>query len=88
MTNKNSSGASPLTVWLLGGTAVTTLAFYTSASDPFNAVKFWVLLIVGSWLLGNLCMTTWREARASRTSTVEKLSGLLVGVFLLALLID
>ena len=88
MTNKNFSGASPLTVWLLGGTALTTLAFYTSASDPFNAVKFWVLLIVGSWLLGNLCMTTWREARASRTSTVEKLSGLLVGVFLLALLID
>jgi O-antigen ligase len=88
MTNKNFSGASPLTVWLLGGTALTTLAFYTSASDPFNTVKFWVLLIVGSWLLGNLCMTTWRDARASRTSNVEKLSGLLVGVFLLALLID
>ena len=81
--------ASSASQFLLGwSTGLITLSFSPQMSDPFNAVKFWVLLIVGSWLLGNLCMTTWRDARASRTSNVEKLSGLLVGVFLLALLID
>ena len=88
MTTRNSSRIGFLPVWLLAGTALTTLIFHTSASDPFNAVKFWVLLIVGSWLLGNLCTTTWRDARAGRTSKVEKLGEVLLGIFLLALLID
>ena len=88
MANKSSSTINPTLAWLFGGTAFVTLIFYTSASDPFNAVKFWTLLLVGSFLIGRITSNIWSDFRAGRTSQVEKASHLLVGIFLLALLID
>ena len=88
MANKSSSAINLVLAWLFGGTAFVTLIFYTSASDPFNAVKFWTLLLVGSFLIGRITSNIWSDFRAGRTSQVEKASHLLVGIFLLALLID
>ena len=88
MATKFPSAPSPVLFWLFGGTAFVTLIFYTSASDPFNAVKFWTLLLVGSFLIGRITSNIWSDFRAGRTSQVEKASHLLVGIFLLVLLID
>jgi hypothetical protein len=88
MANKSSPAINPVLAWLFGGTAFVTLIFYTSASDPFNAVKFWALLLVGSFLIGRITSNIWSDLRAGRVSRFEKVSLLLVGIFLLALLID
>ena len=88
MSNKSSSSLNPLIAWLIGGTALVTLVFYTSASDPFNAVKFWTLLVVGSLLLGRTIQNAWADFRAGISSRAEKTSLILVGIFLLTLLID
>ena len=88
MANKSSSAINLVLAWLFGGTAFVTLIFYTSASDPFNAVKFWALLPVGSLLIGRITSNIWSDFRAGRASRVEKVSLFLVGIFLLVLLID
>jgi len=87
MANKSPSAFGPTLLWLFGGTAFTTLIFYTSASDPFNAVKFWALLLVGSFLIGRITSTIWSDFRVGRSSQIEKIGLLLVGLFLLTLLI-
>ena len=87
MANKSSSAINPTLAWLFGGTAFVTLIFYTSASDPFNAVKFWALLLLGSLLIGRITSNISSGFRASRASRVEKVSLLLVGVFLSVLVI-
>ena len=88
MTRNNSANLTPTTVWLFGGTALITLIFFAQVSDPFNAVKFWTLLVVASLLLGKFATTIWRDFRANRLSSAEKFSSLIAGVFILALLID
>jgi O-antigen ligase len=88
MANRSSSALNPVSAVLFGGTALVTLVFYTSASDPFNAVKFWTLLLVGSLLLGRTSQNAWADFRAGISSRVEKTSLILVGIFLLTLLID
>ena len=88
MNNRSLPTSNPLLAWLFGGTAFVTLIFYTSASDPFNAVKFWALLLVGSLLIGRITSNIWSDFRAGRASRVEKVSLFLVGIFLLVLLID
>jgi len=88
MVNKSSSAINPILGWLFCGTAVTTLVFYTSAQDPFNAVKFWSLLFVGSLLLVRVVGEMWSGFRSSTTSRAEKISWLLVGLFLVTLTID
>ena len=87
MANKSSSAINLVLAWLFGGTAFVTLIFYTSASDPFNAVKFWALLLVASFLIGRAAPNFWSDFRSGGASRVEKISLLLVGVFLLTLLI-
>jgi len=39
---------------ILSGAVLTTLLFWTPAKDPFNAVKLWILVLFGSYLLGQL----------------------------------
>jgi O-antigen ligase len=38
--------------WLLVGSSLITLFFWTPLEDPFNAPKSWILYSVGLWLLG------------------------------------
>jgi O-antigen ligase len=52
--NKNYTKYSNVTWWILGGTSFITLYFNSKVQDPFNSPKFWILLIVTSWLLGHL----------------------------------
>ncbi len=42
-------------VWLiLSGAAFTTLYFNSKVQDPFNSSKFWVILLIASWLVGHI----------------------------------
>ena len=56
-------------------------------SDPFNAVKFWALLLVSSFLIGRITPTIWFDFSAGSTSRAEKIGLLLVGLFLLTFVI-
>jgi O-antigen ligase len=40
--------------WILGGSSLITLYFNSKVQDPFNSPKFWLLLIISSWLIGHL----------------------------------
>jgi O-antigen ligase len=40
--------------WILGGASIVTLYFNSRVQDPFNSPKFWILLLVSSWLTGHL----------------------------------
>ena len=43
------------TLWVLTlGTSLTTLYFNSKIQDPFNSPKLWILMILGSWMLGHL----------------------------------
>ena len=88
MANKSTSATNPMLGWLFGGTAFVTLIFYAHPSDPFNAVKFWALLVVASLLFGKIVSNIWSDFLAGRSSVAEKTSIMLVGIFLLALSID
>ena len=88
MAARGSSALNQLIALLFGGTAITTLVFYTSARDPFNAVKFWSLLLVGSLLLVRVVSEMWRGLRSGTTSRAEKISWALVGLFVLTLIVD
>ena len=88
MVSKSSSAINPVLGWLLGGTAFVTLILFTSASDPFNAVKFWALLLVASFLIGRIAPTIWADLRAGGFSRAEKIGFLLVGLFFLSLIIS
>jgi O-antigen ligase len=39
---------------ILSGAVLITLLFWTPAKDPFNVVKLWLLVLFGSYLLGQL----------------------------------
>ena len=39
---------------ILSGAVLITLLFWTPAKDPFNVVKLWILVLFGSYLLGQL----------------------------------
>jgi O-antigen ligase len=40
--------------WVLAGSSIITLYFNSKVQDPFNSPKFWILLMVSSWLIGHL----------------------------------
>jgi O-antigen ligase len=87
MTTKSPSAFNPAPFLLFGGTAFTTLVFFTSTSDPFNAVKFWALLVVASFLIGRIAPNNWSDFGRGESSWIEKIGHLLIGLFLLTLLI-
>ena len=39
---------------ILGGASLTTLYFNSRIQDPFNSPKFWIVLLIASWLVGHL----------------------------------
>ena len=40
--------------WILGGSSLITLYLNSKVQDPFNSPKFWILLVITSWLTGHL----------------------------------
>ena len=40
--------------WLLGGLSAITLYFQSNLADPFNSPKFWILMLVAAWSIGNI----------------------------------
>jgi O-antigen ligase len=53
-TKKRQLENSSIIWWIFGGSAVTTLYFNPKVQDPFNAPKFWLLMIIASWIIGHL----------------------------------
>ena len=53
-TNSYRVKSNPVSTWLLAGSCFVTLYFNSGLQDPFNAPKFWILFLLGSWLVGYL----------------------------------
>lgn len=51
---KRNLKLTPPEIWAIWGTAALTLYFNSKLMDPFNSPKFWILMVIGSWLLGYL----------------------------------
>jgi O-antigen ligase len=51
---KRSPQNSGVVWWLVGGASLITLYFNSKIQDPFNAPKFWLLILISSWLTGHL----------------------------------
>ena len=88
MVKTGSPALNPAIFWLFGGTAFTTLIFNTKANDPFNAVKFWALLLVASSLIGTTTISIWSDFKVGRASRTEKIGLILVSIFIFTLLFD
>ena len=59
--SRNSKNANKIPVenssilwWVLGGSSLVTIYLNSKIQDPFNSPKFWILLILASWLTGHL----------------------------------
>ena len=61
---------SPGSVWfLISGTMIVNLVFYTKAADPFNTIKLLVLLVIAGYLLGHLLTTYKINSQTKSTYT-------------------
>jgi len=71
---------------ILSGAVLITLLFWTPAKDPFNVVKLWILVLFGSYLLGQLIANF---ADRSKREIMKKLRVpyLAVGSFVLLALV-
>jgi len=74
------AGRQPLD-WLIWGGSLTTLFFWASLNDPFNAPKSWIISIVGFWLLG------WIAFQVKSQIAIRPLKWftILAGAYLLAI---
>lgn len=64
-------------LWVvLGGASLTTLYFNSKIQDPFNSPKFWIVIIIASWLAGHLInnFRLLREAKYLKVSVALSLS--------------
>jgi O-antigen ligase len=74
-------------VWfLLLGTSAITLYFNTKAADPFNSMKFLLLLVTAGWLSGHLLDAYKKDFKLSAKNDYFILS--LVVIFILTLFIS
>lgn len=64
--------------WILFCTAATTLYFNTGIQDPFNPPKFWVLILVTSWITGIEISKKRRNNKLVIHSKVKLISFLLI----------
>ena len=69
---------------IIGGAALITLYFNSKIQDPFNSPKFWIILIVASWLLGHRIVNFKKEIKTIKYKT----SLILILVFMTASLIS
>jgi O-antigen ligase len=69
---------------IIGGAALITLYFNSKIQDPFNSPKFWLILIVASWLLGHRVVNFKKDIKIIKYKT----SMILILVFITASLIS
>jgi O-antigen ligase len=74
--------SNPVSTWLLAGSGIITLYFNSGLQDPFNAPKFWILFLLGSWLVGYLI--TNRALDFIKQNNEFKLLTLILLAFLLS----
>jgi O-antigen ligase len=84
---KQTAPKSQLSLVFLG-LALITLTFGTMLQDPFNAPKMWILLILGSWLSGQVIGEIVQKFRSNNFTTNSKLIVSLGSFFILANLIS
>jgi O-antigen ligase len=88
---KNSQSKKPerAIFWLGLFTFLITIYFNAQTQDPFNAPKFWVLILGASWLIGFLVLEIKKENSFSRKSNKYSilLTLLLLGFSLLSALL-
>lgn len=63
--NKRAPQNSGAVWWLIGGASLVTLYFNSKIQDPFNAPKFWLLILITSWLIGHLFINIGRIGNSS-----------------------
>ena len=74
-------------VWWIGFfTLAITIYFNSKVQDPFNAPKFWILLVGSSWLTGFLFQSF--SAKRSKLDQVAKISTIYTSIFLIFSLIS
>ena len=78
-----SAAKSGINLVLVGAAAV-TLLFHSGLQDPFNAPKMWLLFIFGSWLLGQLIGSLFKEVRSKSLILGSKTTFGITSAFLLA----
>jgi O-antigen ligase len=59
--NQNKVQDSKATKWILLALVAITLYFNSKVQDPFNAPKFWILLVIGGWLFGYALEYSWNS---------------------------
>jgi O-antigen ligase len=64
------------------GLGTITLFFNSLLQDPFNAPKMWLLLIIGSWLLGQVIGETVKQIRSKSLNYNSKLILVIISSFL------
>ena len=67
--------------WVIFGSSLVTLAFWTNLHDPFNAPKSWILSISGMWLLGWVIFQLKRRWKVKSS----KMSIIIPSLYLLSL---
>jgi O-antigen ligase len=72
--------------WIFGGAAATTIYFNTKIQDPFNAPKFWILLLMTSWLLGFITLDLIKENKIFLNSL--KIPLIVLSLFVISLFIS
>ena len=71
-------------MWIaIGGAACITLYFNSKIQDPFNSPKFWLLIVIASWLFGHLLIN-----RKELFSKQNKILLFALGSFIIGLLIS
>jgi O-antigen ligase len=70
--------------WIFGSLISVTLYFQINLVDPFNSPKFWILMLVGSWFLGDL----WVDRNLIKNNAVIKTLFYLILIFIFGALLS
>lgn len=81
--NQNKMQDSKATKWILLALIAITLYFNSKVQDPFNAPKFWILLVIGGWLFGYALEYSWKY-RNEKLSRYLSFFSIIFVTFLLA----
>ena len=69
---------------LIVGTLLVTIFIMTNADDPFNAPKFWMLMVFAAWILGQIVVQGKEALLASKHRVLLLISGIFVAANLVA----
>jgi O-antigen ligase len=82
--NQNKAQDAKATKWILLALVAMTLYFNSKVQDPFNAPKFWILLVIGGWLFGYAFEYSWK----SRNDKFSKNLTLFSAIFIVFLMLN